>query len=162
MHSTVPTQIPWQVEQDPRNPVLLPADSGFDDFTVEHPFPFLNPIDNQLYAYCLGRQKQPPKQSGLLVSKNGDFGQWQRVVDSPVIAATGEHECQGSSHPSVAIVNDTIHIIYTGVSNQVSNICRATAPTNNPADVSKDSANPIFMGNGQSWDSRMTDLRQRF
>ena len=74
MHSTIPTQIPWQVEQDPRNPVLLPANSGFDDFTVEYLFPSLNPIDSQLYAYYLGQQKQPPKRTGLLASKNGDFG----------------------------------------------------------------------------------------
>jgi len=70
----------------------LPADSGFDDFTVKDPFPFLNPIDDQLYAYYLERQKLSPKQIGLLASKNGNFGQWQRVVNSPVIAAIGEHE----------------------------------------------------------------------
>ena len=153
MHSTAPTKRPWQVEHDPRNPVLLPADFGFDDFTVEYPFPFLNPIDNKLYAYYLGRQKRPPKQTGLIVCKSGDFGQWQRVVQSPVIAATAEYERQGASHPSVAVVNDTIHIIYTGESANAPNICRATAPTTNPANVSKDPANPIFIGSGQAWDS---------
>ena len=85
--------------------------------------------------------------------KSGDFGQWQRVVQSPVIAATAEYERQGASHPSVAVVNDTIHIIYTGESANAPNICRATAPTTNPANVSKDPANPIFIGSGQAWDS---------
>jgi predicted GH43/DUF377 family glycosyl hydrolase len=70
-----------------------------------------------------------------------------------VIAADTEHERKGSSHPSVAVVGDTIHIIYTGESTKPPVICHATAPTSDPATVTKDPANPIFEGTGQTWDS---------
>jgi predicted GH43/DUF377 family glycosyl hydrolase len=153
MHSTAPVSEPEKVTHDSRNPVLVPSKEGFDDFTTEYPFPFLNPGDNRFYAYYLGRQKRPPKQTGLLVS-SGDFGEWERVRQTPVIAADTEHERQGSSHPSVAVVDDTIHIIYTGEWDGPPAICHATAPTSDPVTVTKDRANPIFTGTGQTWDSR--------
>jgi hypothetical protein len=152
MHSTAPASDPSAVEHDPRNPVLLPSDEGFDDFTIEYPFPFLNPADGRYYVYYLGRRKKIPKQTGLLVG-DGDFGKWTRVRETPVIAAEAEHEQNGSSHPSVAVVDDTIHIIYTGESKAPPVLCHATAPTSDPATVTKDPANPIFKGSGQAWDS---------
>ncbi|MEW6355475.1 MAG: hypothetical protein AB1696_04055 [Planctomycetota bacterium] len=153
MHSTAPASDPASIEHDPRNPVLLPSKEGFDDFTIEYPFPFWNPADRRFYVYYLGRQQRPPKQTGLLVG-DGDFGKWRHVRRTPVIAADAEHERQGSSHPSVAVVGDTIHIIYTGESAGPPAICHATAPTNDPAAVTKDPANPIFRGTGQTWDGR--------
>ncbi len=152
MHSAAPTSDPTTITHDPRNPVLLPSQEGFDDFTIEYPFPFWNPADHRFYVYYLGRQKGPPKQTGLLVG-NGDFGTWTRVRQTPVIAADSEYERKGSSHPSVAIVDDTIHIIYTGESAGQPVICHATAPTTDPAVVTKNPANPIFKGSGQRWDS---------
>ena len=101
MHSTAPVGDPLAIKHDPRNPVLLPSKEGFDDFTIEYPFPFWNPADRRFYVYYLGRQQSPPKQTGLLVG-DGDFGQWTRVRQTPVIAADTEHRRQGSSHPSVA------------------------------------------------------------
>jgi len=153
MHSTAPASDPAAIKHDPRNPVLLPSKEGFDDFATEYPFPFWNPADRRFYVYYLGRQKGPPKQTGLLVG-DGDFGKWTRVRRRPVIAADTEHERRGSSHPSVAVVGETIHIIYTGESTAPPVICHATAPTSDPAVVTKDPANPIFKGTGQTWDSR--------
>ncbi|NKB71633.1 MAG: hypothetical protein GKR89_31550 [Candidatus Latescibacteria bacterium] len=153
MHSTAPTSDPTAVEHDPRNPVLLPSQEGFDDFTVEYPFPFFNPADNKLYAYYLGRRQKVPKQTGLLIGEE-DFGQWTRVRPTPVIAATMPHERKGSSHPSVAILEDTIHIVYTGESDEPPVLCHATASTADPATVTKDPANPVFKGSGQAWDSQ--------
>ncbi|MHC4226859.1 MAG: glycoside hydrolase family protein [Planctomycetota bacterium] len=152
MHSTAPVSGPATIKHDPRNPVLLPSKEGFDDFATEYPFPFWNPADRRFYVYYLGRQKRVPKQTGLLVG-DGDFGRWTRVRTTPVIAADTEHERKGSSHPSVAVVGDTIHIIYTGESTKPPVICHATAPTSDPATVTKDPANPIFEGTGQTWDS---------
>ena len=152
MHSTAPASDPAAISHDPRNPVLLPSQEGFDDFTIEYPFPFWNPADHRFYVYYLGRRKDPPKQTGLLVG-SGDFGQWTRVRQTPVIAADTAYESRGSSHPSVAVAGDTIHIIYTGESTGQPVICHATAPTGDPAAVSKDPANPIFTGSGQAWDS---------
>ncbi|MBL7224347.1 MAG: hypothetical protein ISS72_10875, partial [Candidatus Brocadiae bacterium] len=54
---------------------------------------------------------------------------------------------------SVTVVDDTIHIIYTGESAGPPTICHGTAPTRDPAAVTKDPANPIFTGTGQAWDS---------
>ncbi len=153
MHSTAPASNPATIKHDQRNPVLMPSKEGFDNFATEYPFPFWNPADRRFYVYYLGRQKGPPKQTGLLVG-DGDFGRWKRVRLTPVIAADTEHERKGSSHPSVAVVGDTIHIIYTGESAAPPIICHATAPTNDPAAVTKDPANPIFRGTGQAWDSR--------
>ena len=152
MHSTASVESPSEVCHDTRNPVLLPSQEGFDDFTTEYPFPFWNPADSQYYAYYLGRRKLPPKQTGLLVS-TGDFGQWTRVCPNPVIPANLEYERRGSSHPSVAVVEDTIHILYTGESDTQPVICHATAPIHHPETVTKDAANPIFSGSGQPWDS---------
>lgn len=152
MHSTAPTSDPAAVEHDPRNPILSPSPNGFDNAAVEYPFPFWSPADHRFYVYYLGRGRDTPKQTGLLVG-DGDFGQWARVLPTPVIAADAEHERNGSSHPSVAVVGDTIHIIYTGESGRPT-ICHATAPTNDPAAVTKDPANPVFKGTGQAWDSR--------
>ncbi|HJP31380.1 MAG: hypothetical protein QF689_05685 [Candidatus Latescibacteria bacterium] len=153
MHSTAPASDPARVSHDPRNPILLPSEEeGFDDFTIEYPFPFHNPADGRLYCYYLGRRRRIPKQTGLLVS-DGDFGQWTRVCRTPVIAADTEHEKQGSSHPSVAIDGDTIHILYTGEAKEGHTLCHATAPTADPSVVTKDTANPVFRGTGQTWDS---------
>jgi predicted GH43/DUF377 family glycosyl hydrolase len=153
MHSTAPVSDPARIEHDPRNPVLVPSKEGFDDYTTEYPFPFLNPADGKFYVYYLGRRKRVPKQTGLLVG-DGDFGKWTRVRTTPVIAADSEHERHGSSHPSVAVVGDTIHIVYTGEWAGPPTICHATAPTSDPARVTKAPANPVFKGTGQEWDSR--------
>ncbi|MEM7128428.1 MAG: hypothetical protein AAF702_18995 [Chloroflexota bacterium] len=153
MHSTAPASDPAAVTHDSRNPILLPSEQdGFDDFTVEYPFPFLNPADGNFYAYYLGRRKRPPKQTGLLVS-DGDLGQWTRVTNEPVIPVEFPFEEKGSSHPSVVVDDETIHILYTGESTGPPVLCHATAPTNDPANVTKNPANPIFRGSGQAWDS---------
>ena len=152
MHSTAPVSDPAKIKHDVRNPVLVPSKEGFDDYTTEYPFPFRNPADGRFYVYYLGRRKRVPKQTGLLVG-DGDFGKWTRVRRTPVIAADTEYEKQGSSHPSVAVVGDTIHVIYTGESAGPPVICHATAPTRDPAAITKDPANPIFKGTGKAWDS---------
>lgn len=153
MHSVAPLDDPSAVEHDPRNPVLAPSASGFDDFTTEYPFPFRNPADHKYYVYYLGRRRQVPKQTGLLVGE-GDFGVWTRVRATPVIAADHAYERQGSSHPSVAVADDTIHILYTGESERHPTICHATAPVSDPASVTKDAGNPVFSGSGHAWDSQ--------
>ncbi|MGD8239905.1 MAG: hypothetical protein PVH68_15215 [Armatimonadota bacterium] len=153
MHSTAPASDPAAVEHDPRNPILSPSPNGFDAAATEYPFPFRSPADRRLYAYYLGRDRSGVKQTGLLVS-DGDLGKWRRVRSTPVIAADAGHERKGSSHPSVTVVGDTIHMVYTGESAAPPTICHATAPTSNPAAVTKDPANPVFRGTGQAWDSR--------
>ena len=109
---------------------MLPSKKGFDDFTIEYPFPFWNPADRRFYVYYLGRRERPPKQTDLLVG-DGDFDQWTGVCQTPVIAADTEHERYGSSHPSVVVVDDTIHISK-----------HATALTSNPAIITKDPLSP--------------------
>lgn len=153
MHSTAPAHNPTAVSHDPRNPVLLPSYTGFDNYTVEYPFPFRNPANDRYYAYYLGRRRRVPKQTGLLVS-DGDFGHWTRVVAEPVIAADMPHERDGSSHPSVVVHDDLIHIVYTGESEGPPVMYHATAPVDEPATVTKNPANPVFRGSGQGWDSR--------
>ena len=60
---TLPVGDPLAIKHDPRNPVLLPSKEGFDDFTIKYPFLFWNPADRRFYAYYLGRQQSPPKQT---------------------------------------------------------------------------------------------------
>jgi len=151
MHSAAPISEPAKIKHDPRNPVLLPSQEGFDNYTIEYPFPFRNPVDQKFYVYYLGRKKGPLKQTGLLVS-DGDFGKWTRVSQTPVISANMWYDREGSSHPSVTVAGDIIHLIYTGKSNTMT-ICHATAPTSDPSSVTKDPANPVFKGTGQAWDS---------
>ena len=157
MHSTAPVDRPWAVSHDPRNPVVSPSDKGFDDRAVEYPFPFRNPHDGRFYMYYRGKGGETAEQTGLLVS-DGDLGRWTRVTATPVIPADTEHERFGSTHPSVAVVGDTIHIVYTGRAARScetgSTMCHATAPVSDPARVTKDPANPVFAGTGQAWDSR--------
>jgi len=162
MHSTAPVSDPSAVEHDPRNPVLLPSEEGFDDWAVEYPFPFLNPADGRHYAYYLGKRKRPPKQTGLLVG-DGDLGKWTRVRQTPVLPADTEYDKDGSSHPSAVVEGETIHIVYTGGSAGTRNLtlCHATAPVSDPAAVTKDPHNPVFRGSGETWDShgvRETEL----
>ena len=164
MHSSAPVADPTAVTHDQRNPILRPSADGFDNHGVEYPFPFWNPADQRYYAYYLGTQgKDKPrrKQTGLLVS-DGDFGAWTRIGNEPVVAIGGAHEQHGSSHPSVAVSGDVIHMVYTGESPapperrdilyNVPTICHATAPTSDPAQVTKNPANPVFCGSGQAWD----------
>lgn len=157
MHATAPISDPTDITQDPRNPVLEPSVHGFDNAAVEYPFPFLNPVDNKYYMYYRGKGKTTPEQTGLLVS-NGDMGEWERVCHTPVIAADTEHERYGSTHPSVTIEGDTIHIVYTGKATQSFGegltMCHATAPTHDPASVTKNPHNPVFTGSGETWDSK--------
>ncbi len=157
MHATAPIDDITNITQDPRNPILEPASDGFDDQAVEYPFPFLNPADGKYYMYYRGKGKTTPEQTGLLVS-DGDLGEWRRVQNTPVIPADAEHELDGASHPSVAIDEDTIHILYTAKATKSFGegltMCHATAPTRNPAAVTKNPANPVFAGSGETWDSK--------
>ncbi|MDP7130131.1 MAG: hypothetical protein QF437_06565 [Planctomycetota bacterium] len=161
MHSSAPASDPSAIEHDPRNPIVVPAGEGaFDDHAVEYPFPFLNPAHGRYYMYYLGKRQRVPKQTGLMVM-DGDFGTWRRVSDGPVIPAEYEYEEDGSSHPSVAVDGDVIHIVYTGEAKGLGGehhpynnptLCHATAPTSDPACVTKDAANPVFKGSGEAWD----------
>ena len=157
MHATAPTSDITDITQDPRNPIFEPSDDGFDNDAVEYPFPFLNPADGKYYMYYRGKGKTLPEQTGLLVS-NGDFGAWQRVQDTPVIAADTDHEQHGCTHPSVALDGETIHIVYTGKATgsfgEGLTMCHATAPTSDPAMVTKNPMNPVFTGSGKAWDSK--------
>ncbi len=156
-HATAPIADITDITEDPRNPIVVPSDAGFDDAAVEYPFPFLNPADGKFYMYYRGMGTETPEQTGLLVSE-GDFGEWHRVQKTPVIAADTDHERYGSTHPSVAIVDDTIHIVYTGKATRAFGegltMCHATAPTSNPAQVTKNRNNPVFTGSGETWDSK--------
>ncbi len=157
MHATAPIDNLTDITQDARNPILEPSADGFDDQAVEYPFPFLNPADDKFYMYYRGKGKTAPEQTGLLVS-DGDMGEWRRVQNTPVIPADTEHEADGSTHPSVAIAGDTIHILYTAKATRSFEkgltMCHATAPTSHPALVTKNPANPVFKGSGQAWDSQ--------
>ncbi len=164
MHATAPVGDPTDITQDPRNPILEPSRDGFDNTAVEYPFPFLNPADGRYYMYYRGMGRETPEQTGLLVSE-GNMGKWWRVQQTPVIPADSEHEADGSTHPSVAIVGDLIHIVYTGKATELYDhgltMCHATAPTSAPASVTKNPANPVFKGSGEAWDSwtvRETEL----
>ncbi len=157
MHATAPTSDLTDITQDSRNPIVAPSDSGFDDTAVEYPFPFRNPFDDRYYMYYRGKGRGVPEQTGLLVS-DGDLGRWTRVRTDPVIPAEFAHEADGSTHPSVAIDGDTIHIVYTGKATESYHdgltMCHATAPTSDPAAVTKNPANPVFNGSGEPWDRR--------
>ena len=157
MHATAPVADLTDITQDARNPIIVPSKKGFDDQAVEYPFPFLNPADGKYYMYYRGKGKGTAEQTGLLVS-SGDMGKWTRVRPTPVIVADTDHERDGSTHPSVAVVGDTIHIVYTGKATRSYTdgltMCHATAPTSDPASVTKNPANPVFKGSGQAWDSR--------
>ena len=157
MHATAPISDITNITQDARNPVLEPSADGFDNAAVEYPFPFRNPIDGKFYMYYRGKGEITPEQTGLLVS-NGDLGEWHRVQQTPVISADTEHEQHGATHPSVAIADNTIHIVYTGKATRSFGegltMCHATAPTNDPASVKKNPNNPVFTGSGADWDSK--------
>ena len=157
MHATAPVGDLTDITQDARNPIVVPSNEGFDDTAVEYPFPFLNPFDGRYYMYYRGKGRGAPEQTGLLIS-DGDLGSWTRVRTDPVIPADSEYEREGSTHPSVAIEGDTIHIVYTGKATESNHdgltLCHATAPTSDPARVTKDPANPVFAGSGEEWDSR--------
>ncbi|MFC1997886.1 hypothetical protein ACFLXI_09860 [Chloroflexota bacterium] len=164
MHATAPVKDPIDITQDPRNPILAPSGDSFDNQAIEYPFPFLNPVDGKYYMYYRGKGRQTPEQTGLLVSE-GDMGIWRRVRQTPVIPADMEHELDGSTHPSVAIEGELIHIVYTGKATESYDhgltMCHATAPTSDPAAVTKNPANPVFKGSGEAWDSwtvRETEL----
>lgn len=156
-HATAPISDITNITQDPRNPVIEPSAEGFDDQAVEYPFPFLNPADGKFYMYYRGKGKTTPEQTGLLVS-DGDLGEWRRVQRTPVISADAEHERHGASHPSVAVDGDTIHILYTAKATKSFGegltMGHATAPTSDPASVTKNPANPVFTGSGETWDSK--------
>jgi len=157
MHATAPIDNLMDIKQDPRNPILVPSQEGFDNAAVEYPFPFLNPYDNRFYMYYRGKGETTPDQTGLLVS-DGDLGKWARVRATPVIPADANYERDGSTHPSVAVAGDTIHIIYTDKATRSYQdgltMCHATAPTSNPASVTKNPGNPVFKGSGEEWDNR--------
>ena len=77
----------------------------------------------------------------------------RRQAASRIAAArTRDHEESGCSHPSIAVDDDTIHMVYTGerpapperreILYNVPTICHATAPVSDPAHVTKNPANP--------------------
>jgi len=163
MHNWAPTSDPTEVTTDPRNPILKPQ-HPFENKGVEYPYPFYNPADGRFYMFYLcsqGGELPTRKQTGLLVADD-DLSTWTRVGDTPVVCVGGAHEEHGCSHPSVTLVADVIHMVYTGEAPapperekmlyNVPTICHATAPTSDPTQVTKDLANPIFTGSGLDWD----------
>lgn len=98
--------------------------------------------------------KPNPKQTGLLVN-DADLGKCERVLDAPVIFVQFEHEKIVAGHTAVTIVDNTIHIIYTGLTSDDHNptVCHATAPLSNPQMVTKNPNNPVFKGSGAAWDA---------
>jgi len=163
MHSWAPAADPTAVTHDPANPVVTPRHS-FENRGVEYPFPFLNPVDGRYYMYYLASQGGDlplRKQTGLLVAGD-DLGTWTRVCDDPVVSVGPAHEEHGSSHPSVVLVDDVIHMVYTGeapapperrkILYNIPTICHATAPASDPGRVAKDPGNPVFSGSGEDWD----------
>lgn len=157
-HSTAPVSDLTQITHDPRNPIMTPPAQGMDSKSIEYPNPFFNPHDQRFYMYYLvkadDRVGATPKQTGLLTT-DGDMGVWRRVSDQPVISTEYEHELGVAGHTSTAIVGDTIHIIYTAMKSYAYNptIAHATAPTSNPAKITKNPNNPVFAGSGEAWDS---------
>jgi predicted GH43/DUF377 family glycosyl hydrolase len=157
-HSTAPVSDLTDITHDSRNPILTPPDRGMDSKSVEYPNPFLNPHDERYYMYYLVKAKDSdgptPKQTGLLIS-DGDMGDWRRTSDKPVITAEHKHELGVAGHTSTAIVGDTIHIIYTAMTDYRHNptICHATAPLSDPANITKNPENPVFTGSKKPWDA---------
>jgi len=157
-HSYAPVSNPELISHDPRNPILSPPLTGMDSKSIEYPCPFYNPLDKKFYIYYLVKENDPlkatPKQTGLLVSM-GDLGEWEKVVNEPVITSEFEHEKIVAGHTAVTIVDETIHIIYTALTSYQHNptICHATAPLNNPQVVTKNPNNPVFKGSGEKWDA---------
>lgn len=157
-HSSASTDTPEKLIHDKRNPILSPPLVGMDSKSVEYPYPFYNPLDKKFYMYYLVKENIPgtmtPKQTGLLMS-NGDMGKWEKVVNHPVIYSEYEHEKIVAGHTSVTIVKDTIHIIYTSLISYSHNptICHATAPLDDPKNVTKNPNNPVFKGSGEAWDA---------
>ncbi|MHC4201974.1 MAG: hypothetical protein ACYSU0_18450, partial [Planctomycetota bacterium] len=60
MHATAPVGDLTDITQDERNPILVPAEEGFDSAAVEYPFPFLNPADGKYYMYYRGKGRGTP------------------------------------------------------------------------------------------------------
>lgn len=158
-HSSAPLADLTKLTHDSRNPILTPPATGMDSKSIEYPNPFFNPYDRKHYMYYLvkadSKGKALPKQTGLLTTE-GDFGIWKRVLDEPVIRAENQYELEVAGHTSVSIVGDTIHIIYTGMESRAHNptVCHATAPTSDPTDITKNPNNPVYVGSGESWDSQ--------
>lgn len=154
LHSTAPRDRPWDVTDDPANPVLSPVDGTFDQRSAEYPVPFEDPADGEYYAYYLARGDDGTAATGLVTAAGGDLSRWTRVRDRPVIAATEPYEERGAAHPSAVVDGDTVHIVYTARSGHGEfTLCHATAPTADPADVTKNPDNPVFTGSSDPWDA---------
>ena len=158
MHATAPIDDITNITQDTRNPILEPSADGFDNAAVEYPFPFLNPADGRFYMYYRGKGKTTPGTDGVACERwrfgrsGGVFSIRLSFRQIPNTNDTAQRT------PSVAIEGDTIHIVYTGKATRSFGegltMCHATAPTSDPASVTKNPANPVFTGSGEAWDSQ--------
>ena len=153
MHSTAAASDPAAVHTRPEEPCPgALCRPGLTTSRSEYPFPFLNPADDRFYVYYLGRVRFLPSRRGYW-SATVDFGAWTRVRQTPVIAADTAYEIKGSSHPSVAVVGDTIHIIYTGAIARAGRLS-ATRPRRPPTRMSaRTRPFPYSAGSGLAWDS---------
>ncbi len=165
MHSYANAATPIEVQHDSKNPILRASGDGFDNYGVEYPFPFHNPINGKNYIYYLGQRKKKPriKQTGLLLS-DPNWSCFRRISDEPVLGISEQYELHGSSHPSAVVVDGLIHILYTaeapryfntlGSLYNIPTICYATASANNVEKIEKSETNPVFIGSGAKWDER--------
>jgi len=90
-----------------------------------------------------------------VVKAGDDYSSWERVRSDPVIPFGRVYDSHGAAHASVAVTDDTIHILYTGrptVSTTDCTLAHATAPISDPAAVEKDPNNPVFRGLDEWWD----------
>jgi hypothetical protein len=158
-HAYAPVENPEEVTYDPRNPILENPATGMDSKSIEYPNPIYNPYDDKYYMYYLVKEAgggYKPKQTGLLVCNSGDLGEWERVVNEPIIVPEYTYENLCAAHTGVAVVGDTIHIVYTAYeswSNYQPKMCHAWALTSDPKTVTKNPNNPVFTGGGGDWES---------
>lgn len=159
--SYAPTSDPLNLTRSSANPIVGPGPSGaWDEAGAEYPSPFYNPADDTYYAYYTGDDSNGLRQIGLL-KQGADWDTWSKSSANPVIQATGSGYRSGEvGWQDVAVVGDTIHIVYTaddGSTNGMA-LAHATAPTSDPTNISQDPNNPILTPGDIPWAS--TELRE--
>lgn len=86
---------------------------------------------------------------------NTDIRDYSKLSDSVIgPGSSGSWDDNRASNPGVAVVDGTIHILYTGAdsSSGERRIGHATAPVSDPSNVTKDADNPIITPT-QGWEN---------
>jgi len=149
-HATSVDGINWS--KDTLNPVLTPGPSNWDSYIVSQAAVLFNASDSLFHMwYMASASVNGPLYIGHATSPSPNGHNWTKD-DNPALSP-GSWDNYGPNSPTVALVDDTLHLWYAGFRIGTDLVRIGHATSTDWISWQKDPANPVLNpGSAQDWD----------